>query len=250
MTRRNSRPVDASQADDAYGELVFDAFHDQLAGTPRYRRDDDHVTEAHVDAYFTDPESWSPTFRDRLDAFEGRLLDVGCGPGKHARYCQSNGATVLAIDRSPGAIAVAREWGVDHAAVMDMHDVAVLDGFDGAYALGKQLAVGDSLDALRATLDTLAAAVRPGGRLLADFDAPTRRGDGYLDDHRLDDGAAYRRFRVEYDGLVGPWVDLLMLPPETLRSAVQETPWELVEQVDAEASDSAYFAVFERTQFV
>lgn len=246
MPRHDSRPIDAPREDDAFGEMVWDAFHDDLAERPQYRRDDDEVTEAHLDAYFTDPEDWSDRLHDLLARLDGSVLDVGCGPGKHARYLQSQGHDVLAIDRSPGAIAVARESGVDHAAVMDMRDAAVLDTFEGAIVLGKQIAVGDDPDDLRDTLAALAGAVAPGGRLIADFDAPERRGDGYLDDHTLTEGVAYRRFRVEYDGLTGPWVDALMVEYDALEGIVGETPWTVVDTLGREAEGSDYAVVFER----
>jgi SAM-dependent methyltransferase len=249
MTPHNARPIDDPRADDAFGEMVWDAFHDELAERPRYRRDDGDVTEAHLDAYFTTPESWRAGLHEALDRLDGPVLDVGCGPGKHARFLQKQGHDVLAIDRSPGAIAVAREWGVDHAAVMDIRDAAVLDSaFEGSIVLGKQIAVGDSPSDLRSTLSTLASVVEPGGRLVADFDAPERRGDGYLDDHWVEDGLAYRTFRVEYDDLVGPWVDVLMLELDTLEGIVSETPWE-IDAVDR-GDGSDYLVVFERGQAV
>jgi SAM-dependent methyltransferase len=246
MPRHDSRPIDAPRADDAFGEMVWDAFRDDLTERPRYRRDDGEVTEAHLDAYFTDPEDWSDRLQDLLARLDGSVLDVGCGPGKHARYLQAQDRDVLAIDRSPGAIAVAREWGVDHAAVMDMRDAAVLDTFENAIVLGKQIAVGDDPDDLRATFAALADAVASGGRLIADFDAPERRGDGYLDDHTLVDGIAYRRFRVEYDDLVGPWVDALMIEYDTLEGIIEETPWTVVDTLGRDAEGSDYAVVFER----
>jgi len=248
MSRHNARPIDDPCADDAFGEMVWDAYHDALTERPRYRRDDGDVTEAHLDAYFTDSETWRDGLHDALGRLDGPVLDVGCGPGKHARFLQGQGHDVLAIDRSPGAIAVAREWGVNHAAVMDMRDAAILDStFEGSIVLGKQIAVGNSLSDLRSTLSTLASVVEPGGRLVADFDAPERRGDGYLDDHWVEDGVAFRSFRVEYDDLVGPWVDVLMLDRDSLEGIVSETPWEIGTVDHGDGSD--YLVVLERGHY-
>jgi SAM-dependent methyltransferase len=247
MPSHNARPIDDPRTDDAFGEMVWDAFLDDLSETPQYRRDDGDVSEAHLDAYFTDPETWREGLHDAFGRLSGRVLDVGCGPGKHARHLQDQGHEVLAIDRSPGAIAVAREWGVDHAAVMDMHDTPVLENtFEGAIVIGKQIAVGDSLADLRGTLETLATTVDSGGRLVADFNTPERRGDGYLDGHWVEDGVAYRTFRVEYDGLVGPWVDVLMVDLDVLEDTVDRTPWEIVEVDAGEDERSDYLVVFER----
>lgn len=247
MVRSGTPPIDAPHAEDAFGQMVFDEFHDQLRERPQYRRDDGEVTEAHLDVYFQAPGEWPDWLHDQLGRLDGSVLDVGCGPGKHARYLQSKGRDVLAIDRSPGAIAVAREWGVEYAAVMDMGDVGVLeDTFDGAYVLGKQIALGESRSDLRSTLATLAEAVRPGGTLLADFDRPERRGDGYLDDRWIEDGLASRRFRVEYADLIGPWVDVLMVELDTLEGIVAETPWRIVETLGTDETEPSYQIRLER----
>lgn len=247
MADANSRPIDAPSADDAFGEMVWDYAHDQLAERPRYRRDDGDVSAAHLDVYFSDPETWEASVRRTLATLDGPVLDVGCGAGKHAIYLQRRGLDVLGIDRSPGAIATARERGVDHAGVVDLRDVSMLGrSFGGVLAVGKQLGVGTSLAALRTTLDAMAAVARPGARLVADFDTPARRSEAYLADHRLREGVAVRRFRVEYAGLVGPWVDILLLEPSVLAAVVDETPWELIERVGPAADASDYLLVLER----
>jgi hypothetical protein len=98
-----------------------------------------------------------------------------------------------------------------------------------------------------ATLDALATAVRPGGHLLADFNTPARCPASYLDDRWLDDdGVAYRRFRVEYDDLVGPWVDILLLEPAALNEIARATAWEIDKIVGPAPGESDYRVSFER----
>ena len=129
---------------------------------------------------------------------------------------------------------------------MDMHDLDIFDSFEGMYALGKQIAVGRTAADLRRTLDTLAQAVESGGTLVADFDEIERRGEGYVDDHLVSEGVAYRRFRVEYDDLVGSWVDLLLVEYDALEGIVRKTPWETVDTLGLESDGSSYVVVFER----
>ena len=228
--------------------MVWDYYHDALAERPQYRRDDGQVSEAHLEVYFSDPTGWPEEYRRQLATLDGPVLDVGCGPGKNALAFQTRGVDVFAIDRSPGAIAVAREQGVENAAVMDIRDVTILeDTFRSTIVVGKQLAVGDSIPDLRATLDALATAVRLGGHLLADFNTPARCPASYLDDRWLDDdGVAYRRFRVEYDDLVGPWVDILLLEPAALNEIARATAWEIDKIVGPAPGESDYRVSFER----
>src|SRR4051794_3893010 len=50
------------------------------------------------------PSSWIARFAP-LIADAGRVLDVACGRGRHARWLAARGHQVLAVDRDPDAIA-------------------------------------------------------------------------------------------------------------------------------------------------
>jgi len=70
---------------DAFGALV----RDHYAGTnvvEILERDDGWIGSNSVDGYFADPEDWPEIVREGLDRVEGRVLDVGCGPGSHALH--------------------------------------------------------------------------------------------------------------------------------------------------------------------
>lgn len=99
-----------------------------------------------------------------------RLLDVGCGPGRHAIEFASRGIEVVGIDISRDFLAVARDKAAaDDVAVsffeMDARELAFEEEFDavisiceGAFSLG--------LDDL-AILEAMGRALRPEGRLAA-----------------------------------------------------------------------------------
>ncbi|MEQ1693171.1 MAG: class I SAM-dependent methyltransferase, partial [Gemmatimonas sp.] len=54
-----------------------------------------------------------------LSRVRGRVLDIGAGAGRASLLLQDGGLEVLAIDVSPGAVAVMQERGVRHAACID-----------------------------------------------------------------------------------------------------------------------------------
>ena len=225
--------------DDAFGQMVLDFHRDDLAEQPSYRRDDGTLTEAHLAGYFEPPAAWHPVEQRLLSDVTGRALDAGCGVGRHALSLQERGHEVVSVDRSPGAVAVARERGVTHAAVGDLRRPPG-GGFDTVVALGKQLGLGTSLADLRTTLTGLATVTRPGGRLVADVDTLDRADPETGAAHAVRPGVAYRRFRVEYDGLAGPWTDLLLVTPSGFRAAVSETLWTVDRVVGTAESGSAY----------
>lgn len=50
------------------------------------------------------PSAWVARWADRVRA-GGRVLDLACGSGRHARYLAARGFTVEAVDRDPSALA-------------------------------------------------------------------------------------------------------------------------------------------------
>jgi SAM-dependent methyltransferase len=50
------------------------------------------------------PSAWVVRWADRVPA-GGRVLDLACGTGRHARYFAARGCSVEAVDRDPTALA-------------------------------------------------------------------------------------------------------------------------------------------------
>lgn len=126
-----------------------------------------------------------------LDRCRGRVLDVGCGPGRLTRALRRRGVPCLGVDVSPVAVALAREGGVPvlHASVFGdglaagSWDTVVLA--DGNIGIG-----GDAVVLLRRCRELLTA----GGRTLVELAAP---------------GTPTGRVRIRLesaDGRVGSWV--------------------------------------------
>jgi SAM-dependent methyltransferase len=106
---------------------------------------------------------------DALDLRSGmRVLDVGCGPGRHALELAARGIEVVGIDLSPEFLALARNAAGDLPLTFRELDVRALDyagDFDAAICLcqGGFGLLGGTDD--EAVIGRIAAAVRPGGGL-------------------------------------------------------------------------------------
>lgn len=124
------------------------------------------------------PEEWTSTEVDGvarrlpLPEFQ-RVLDICCGPGRHAQHLSALGYEITGVDRDPAAIEQARAC-VPGARflVLDQRELAELPGqFDAAVILWQSYGYFDAEDndeVLRAVADLM----RPGGRLLLDLFHP------------------------------------------------------------------------------
>jgi SAM-dependent methyltransferase len=112
---------------------------------------------------------------ERLGLAPGsRIVDVPCGSGRHSLALGRRGHTVTGLDISAEAIEHARRAAaaadVDVAfSRADMRDVPP-DGFDAAVCMGNSFGYLDP-GGTRAFVAALAAAVRPGGGLVVDYNA-------------------------------------------------------------------------------
>ena len=107
-----------------------------------------------------------------------RVLDVGCGPGRHGLALARRGIEVVGVDLSPDFVALAREAATAEGLparfeVLDVRDLAYAGEFDAAICLcqgGFGLLGGrDEGD----VFGRIVAAVRPGGGLaVSAFHAP------------------------------------------------------------------------------
>jgi SAM-dependent methyltransferase len=101
-----------------------------------------------------------------------RVLDICCGPGRHAAAMAARGYEVTGVDRDAEAIAQARAAIDGRFLVLDQQDLGRLTGpFDAAMVLWQSFGYFDPAgndDVLRAVHDLL----RPGGRLLLDLFHP------------------------------------------------------------------------------
>lgn len=155
------------------GNLPWDdpAFSERML---REHLDQSHGAASRVDAERTRQVAW---LWPRLGlAPGGVLLDVTCGPGLYAVAFARRGVAVTGVDFGPAAVSYARalaeEKQVADLCLFVQEDVRNFDfgqnRFDAALFLYGQLAVFPRIEAER-LLSAIAAALRPGGRLVVEL---------------------------------------------------------------------------------
>jgi SAM-dependent methyltransferase len=170
-------------------------------------------------AYFAPATSHE---RALLDLAKGPVLDVGCGPARHARLLQARGVTTIGLDRSLPALGLARSLGLRHWLHADVRSGPLPQARTALLLDGNVGLAGTPADAAQ-LLRRLATACGPGGRLLVSGRAP-RHG-------RL----RAMVIRDEYRDRVGPWERWLQAGLPAVLDLAAPAGWRLQYAVTAGA---------------
>lgn len=240
-----------SPEEDAFGRLLLDHLAG-AAGEPILERDDGSAGPAlPADVFFAEHDAWPVGERSVFAAVGGRVLDVGCGAGRHSLEAQRRRCEVVAIDVSPGAVEVCRRRGVRDVRLLALAEVGPeLGSFDTVLMFCGNLGLpGDAAEAVR-TFRRLHALTVPGARIVFDSVDPHQDADE-------DDLAYWERnrargrlpgqvtIRLRYGALATPWFDLLTLSPAELEGLLAGTGWRLARVVEGEPPD--YYGALEKT---
>ena len=100
-----------------------------------------------------------------------KLIDIGCGKGRHANYLNSLGFDVVGIDLSPNNIAAAKknEKSNLHFEVQDMRKVYLEDKFDIAINLFTSFGYFNNDTDEQAAINAMAKNLKSEGILVIDF---------------------------------------------------------------------------------
>jgi len=123
-----------------------------------------------------------------LESVSGPVLDVGCGPGRHAAALARAGYQALGIDTSVAAVRAARQRGAKALQLSVFGPVPNAGLWATVLLLDGNIGIGGDPVRLLKRVHQLSA---PGGRVLVEVDPP---------------GSESRRFRarVQHAGGVGP----------------------------------------------
>jgi len=235
---------------DAFGREIYDYYHG-LSSYEIIERDDGFFSlSPGPQLYFLEYEDWPAEERQAMGYVRGRVLDIGCGAGRHSLYLQAQGFDVVGLDNSPLAIRVCQSRGVKDARLLSLTQVSPrLGRFETILMLGNNFALlGEPQRALR-LLTKFDALASPGARILAQ----TR--DPYLTDvpehfeyharnRREGKLSGQARIRVRYKKYVTPWIDFLMLSRPELDDLLVASNWLVAETIDQ--GRGTYVAILEK----
>ena len=163
--------VNTKAAVDAYGQELWSYFK---TGEPKreiIEREDGLISLGQVGGglYFSEYRNWSKIEKAAMKYVKGRVLDIGCGAGRHSLYLQGKGFDVTGIDNSPLAIKVCRARGLKKAKLMSIRDIGEFkpESFDSVIMMGNNFGLFGSYKLARALLKKLHRITSPDALIIA-----------------------------------------------------------------------------------
>lgn len=234
---------------DAYGQLLLAQYRDGAPKAEIIERDDNYIdTGSAPGTYFSEYRDWSALEHRAIERAAGRILDVGCGAGRHALYLQQKGFDVTGIDNSPGAIEVCKQRGLKKAFVRPIAEIDEFEpnSFDTIIMLGNNFGLFGSPEKAKTILAKMSRITALDAQIIAKTLNPYKTDDAmHLEYHELNRKRGRMpgqiRMRVRFGKAVGEWFDYLFVSPEEMESILADTDWQIREFIASEEAN--YFAV-------
>jgi SAM-dependent methyltransferase len=239
-----------SSEQDAFGHMMEDYLTNK-GGYEIIERDDGYFdVSSGPQLYFAPYKEWWSIERQAMSLVHGRVLDIGCGAGRHSLYLQEQGFKVTGVDNSPLAVKVSMSRGVEDARVVPITQLSSRLGiFDTILMMGNNFALTGTPRRARWLLRRFYHMTTAGGRILAETLDPYQTNvPEHLAYHEANRQkgrlGGQLRFRVRYKKYVTPWIDFLIVSQAELQDLLEGSGWHLSHTLGSERGP--YIAVMEK----
>ena len=234
---------------DAYGHLISD-YHNGVEDFEIVEREDGLINANHLALhnYFAEYEDWAEHQKGTMAYATGRVLDLGCGAGRHSLYLQEQGHDALGTDNSPLAIETCQRRGLKHAVVTSITQLdSKIGTFDTILMMGHNFGLAGNYKRAKWLLRRFAAMTSGTAKIIAETMDPYETTDpGHLTYHQFnrDRGrmSGQLKLRVRYKKYATPWFDYLFVSQAEIEDILNGTPWQVEHYINP-ADTPTYVAI-------
>jgi SAM-dependent methyltransferase len=232
--------------EDAFGQMLF-ALYSGSEVFEIVERDDGYIEAMPAKGYLSEYKDWSQIEQRAMDFAKGRIMDVGCGAGRHSLYLQNKGFNVTGIDVSPLAVKVCRLRGLKKVKLTSIENVDFKPGtFDTILMMGNNFG--------------LLAKFKKAKRLLRKFHRITSKNSLIVavtnDPYKTDNPAhlVYHKrnrqrgrmggelkIRIRYKQYKGRWFEYLLASKQEVEEILKGTGWGIEEFIDSTDDKRSYY---------
>lgn len=236
---------------DAFGHLL----HDYFTGEENYEiveRDDGYILAGNVGTsrYFKEFLQWGEHEKLAIEHAAGRILDIGCGAGKHSLYLQQQGYEVVGTDISPLAIRVCQKRGLKKTSLIPITRInSKLGTFDTILMMGHNFGLVSNIKRAQWLLKRFAIMTSPDAKIIAETFCPYQtENTDHLEYHRINRNrnrmGGQLRLRIRYKGYSTPWFDYLQVSKSEIQDIIKSTGWTIEHYI--ESGKPTYIAILKK----
>ena len=246
LTKQTMRPEE-----DAFGQVIWAQYNGERSFEV-VERNDGYIDTSLLGpkTYFSNYEEWSLHEQKAMKHVKGRVLDVGCGAGRHSLYLQEKGFDVLGIDVSPLAIKVCKFRGLKKAKVMLIEEVSFhANSFDTIIMMGNNFGLFGNFKKAKKLLKRFYEITSKDARIIADSNDPSKTSNPihlkYHENNRNKGRMRGRvKIRIRFKQYVGRWFEYLLASKEEMEKILDGTGWIVNKYIDS--GNSRYIAIIEK----
>lgn len=226
---------------DAFGHLLYDYYNGE-ENFEIVERDDGYILTDNLGTrvYFAEYTDWKKHQKSAIEHTKGRVLDIGCGAGRHSLYLQQNGYDVMGSDISPLAIKVCQQRGLKNTSLIPITRInAKLGHFNTILMMGHNFGLVGNFKRAQWLLKRFSAMTSADATIIADTFCPYQTDNpAHLEYHRYnrDRGrmSGQLRLRIRYKGYATPWFDYLQVSKSELEDILVGTGWTIERYYNSE----------------
>lgn len=220
-----------SDREDAQGHAIWDYFRNG-SGYEIFESDNDFIQAGDGPGeYFAEYDKWPAFEKQAIRQARGRILDIGCGPGRCLLYLKRKGHDVTGIDNSPLIVKVCHKRGLKNVHVRPITQIGRdLGVFDTIIMFGNNFGLFGSFRRARWLLRKMYRMTSDKARLIVESNDPYKsKVPEHFEYHKLNRKrgrmGGQLRLRVRYKTYKSPWFDYLIVSTEEMRQILDGTGW-------------------------
>lgn len=215
---------------DAFGKAFLD-IHSGKETELVFERDDGYCDPSDVPVYFREYGEFPEYEKRVLSYVKGRVLDVGCGAGRHSLWLQEGGFDVTSFDSSPLVMELCKSQGVRQPILGAVQNLPFKKStFDTIVLLGNGFGLAGRLEDTCGFLRRLYEVTKDDGLVLTDSrNYLLTREEAHLRYHEMNRNrgrpAGEVRIRAKCGSEISSWFHLLMVTPREMEEVCEKTGW-------------------------
>lgn len=217
---------------DAFGAALY-AYHRQGTGYLMAKRDDGLLSDAGgLKVYFDEYANWPIREKRALKLINktDKVLDIGCGTGRHALYLQGKRIDVTGMDNSPLAIKVCKKRGLKKAKVLSIEQINGKTGkFDVFLMMCNNFGLFGTDKKAKRLLKRFYKLSSPGARIITesyDSNTPVFRSYRAFNKKKKRHPGSFR-IKLAYGAYESGWMDYIRVSPKELKEILKGTGWQV-----------------------